>query len=161
MHISVHAWAVTKEAGWCTALLPSQPHCLLVLCFLTNPGQYRYLRFPDVFKEAQISAENTDKASVDDQELDLSKLLRYRASLQSLTFHSARPTQSFPQSQEAKNDNPRSVVIEYIKTLGRSLRQRLPESTRGLKPSAYFAKKRKKVSEKCPLNFCNPLRARM
>lgn len=118
MHISVHEWAVNKEAGWFTALLPSQPHCLLVLCFLTNPGQNRYLRFPDVFKGAQISAENTDKASVDDQELELSKLLRYRVSLQSLKFHSARPMQSFQQSQEAKNDNPARWLLNIKRPPG-------------------------------------------
>lgn len=68
MHGSVHDQAVNKEAGWVTALLPGHPHCLLVLCFLTSQGQSRYLRSPDVFKEAQISAGNTDNASVDDQE---------------------------------------------------------------------------------------------
>lgn len=66
--LSAHKWAVNKEAGWFTVLLPSHPHCLWVLCFLANLDQYHYLRFPDVFKEAQISAENTDNAGVDDQE---------------------------------------------------------------------------------------------
>ena len=40
----------------------------LVLHFLTSMSTYHYLLFPDTFREAQISAKNTDNASIDYQE---------------------------------------------------------------------------------------------
>lgn len=160
MPVSVREWAVAKEAGWFPAILT------VSWCCVSSPARARtVISVSQTCSERLRSLPGTQiMPGSATRTWNYPNFLGTEPVCRASNFTVRGQLMSFQPSQEAKNDNPRPVVIEYKKTSGRSLRQCLPKSTSRIKTVGLLCKVKKwgkEISEKCLLNFCNPLRARM